>query len=79
MTISQGCCNIGQDNKHKRIKGAMEGQKLMLTLAGNETQMQLERIRGALALETGHDLVVVDGHYCEGWVVAKVVLLVRWR
>ena len=38
------------DNKHEHLKGAMEGQQLMLMLAAIATQMQRERIKGALAL-----------------------------
>ena len=39
-----------QDNKRKHLKDAMEGQKLMLTLATIATQMQRECIKGALPL-----------------------------
>ena len=42
--------NSRRDNKRERIKGAMEDQKLVLTLAANATQMQRNRIRGALTL-----------------------------
>ena len=40
----------GQDNKSECVKGTIEGQKLMLTLAAIATQMQRECIKGALAL-----------------------------
>ena len=43
--------NSRRDNKSKRIKGAMEGQKLMRTLDANATLMQRKCIRGALALD----------------------------
>ena len=38
-----------RDNKHERLKGTTEGQKLMLALATIATQMLRERIKGALA------------------------------
>ena len=38
-----------RDNKHKHLKGAMRGHKLMLTLAAIAMQMKRERRKGALA------------------------------
>ena len=37
-----------RDNKHKCLKGAMVGCKLMLMLAASAMQMQCNRIKGAL-------------------------------
>ena len=34
------------DNKRKHLKGATEGQKLMLTLSANAMQMQCEHMKG---------------------------------
>ena len=41
--------DIKRDNKYERLKGATMGQKSMLTLVAIATEMQPERIKGALA------------------------------
>ena len=49
-----------RDNKHKRLKGTTEGQKLMLTFAAIAKQMERNCIKGALALLCHFDAMVTQ-------------------